>query len=237
MAELGSFCTSCGAKQEPGGAFCTSCGAKREVPSVAAPVVETPTQAPPPPAPPDPPTNVTVTTDSASAAAPAIVVSNAPAGQPEPIAPVVQSNAAPQAAVPSVIALGEKPKGSGSKAILIVIVLVVLLGAAFGGWKYWQKSTRVEIEVSPDATQIPLGGSTHVEAEVPNPNNVDVIWSVKEGLSGGMVTGAGALAERGTVKFVATYNAPNTPGTYHVVATLSDNSESTGETTIAVAQQ
>jgi hypothetical protein len=224
MAELGSFCTSCGAKQEPGGTFCTSCGAKREVP-VAVAVPE------PPAASSASPTNMTVTTDSASAVAAA--ATNIPPVQSEPVAAIAQSNATPAAPVPSVIALSQRPKGSGSKAIFIVLALVILLGAAFGGWKYRQKSTRVEIEVSPDATQLPLGGSTHVEAEVPNPNNVDVIWSVKEG-SGGTVTGAGALAEKGMVKFVATYNAPNTAGTYHVVATLSDNSESTGETTITV---
>src|SRR5690348_6327986 len=166
MAELGIFCTSCGAKQEPDGAFCTSCGVKREVPSGAVASAEHP------PAPPTLSSNVTVPTK----AMPTAASSNVPMVQPEPIAPTVQTNTAPATPVPSVIDLGEKPKGSGSKAIFLVIALVILSGAAFGGWKYWQKSTRVEIEVSPDATRIPLGGSMHVEAEVPNPNNVDVIW-------------------------------------------------------------
>jgi hypothetical protein len=253
MAELGSFCTSCGAKLEPGVAFCTICGAKRQMalqpdtiavassPVASSPVASSPEDFSPPPVETSPPvsTNLPEATLAPADLAPA---DSAPADippatlSPAAIAPTANPvfSTPPATEVPSVIALGEKPKDSGSKAIFVIIVLVILSGAAFGGWKYWQKSTRVEIEVSPDATSIPLGGSTHVEAEVPNPNNVDVIWSVREGSAGGAVTGAGALAERGTVKFVATYNAPTTPGTYHVVATLSDNSESTGETTITV---
>lgn len=222
MAELGSFCTSCGAKLDSTAAFCTKCGTKREVDSqsaniaIASPSVDSPTPV--------------ATSAPISTTVP--VSTNILEASPPAANPVFSTPAAVE--VPSVIALGEKPKGSGSKAIFLIIALMVLLGAAFGGWKYWQKSTRVEIEVSPDTTSIPPGGSTHVAAEVPNPNNVDVIWSVREGSSGGTVTSAGALAERGTVKFVATYNASTTPGTYHVVATLSDNSESTGETTITV---
>jgi hypothetical protein len=213
--KLGSFCTSCGTKIEPTAAFCTNCGAKREIaiqPAavVAAPSVEAPIQ---------------------------VAISSNAADLPAATSPIVVSNVVPISPPPelhSVISFSQKPKGSGSKTIILIAALIVFLAAAVGGWKYWQKSTRVEIEVSSDSPSLPSGGTTHVEAEVPNPLGVNVQWSVREGSSGGSITGAGALAEQGTIKFVAAYTAPATPGTYHIVATLSDNSESTGEAVIVV---
>lgn len=212
--KLGSFCTRCGNRLEASAAFCTSCGAKREVPTPVA-VQATPQPVEQPVALASP----TITPDTSTSA------------------PMATSNVvtiATTAPPPSVVSMAPASKSSGSKTLIFVIAAVIVVGLAFGGWKYWQKSTRVEIEVSPDSATLMPDATTHVEAEVPNPLGVDVNWSVREGDKGGTVVGAGALSEQGAVKFVATYTAPDAPGTYHVVATLSNNSESTGETTITV---
>lgn len=65
---------------------------------------------------------------------------------------------------------------------------------------------QVSVSVSPTDTTLPVGATKMFTATVQNASNTSVTWSVMEG-SGGSVGSDG------------TYTAPNTTGTYHVIAT------------------
>ena len=65
----------------------------------------------------------------------------------------------------------------------------------------------VSVVISPAAATVAKGGSLSFVATVTGTANSGVTWSVEEGALGGSITSSGV------------YTAPNTPGTYHVVAT------------------
>lgn len=62
------------------------------------------------------------------------------------------------------------------------------------------------VTVTPAAATISIGAAQTFTAGVTGTGNTAVTWSVREGASGGSVTEGGV------------YTAPNTPGTYHVIA-------------------
>lgn len=93
-------------------------------------------------------------------------------------------------------------------------VVLVLLIACSGGSR--RQSPPVPIVVTPIAANVIQGGTQSFIA------NALVTWSVREGAAGGTITPAGL------------YTAPNAAGTYHVVATNSSDSRSTGSATITV---
>jgi hypothetical protein len=74
----------------------------------------------------------------------------------------------------------------------------------------------VSVTISPkNVDNLPAGGTQTFRASVTGSNNQTVTWSVQEGAVGGSITSGGV------------YTAPQTPGTYHVVATSqADNTKS-----------
>ncbi len=65
----------------------------------------------------------------------------------------------------------------------------------------------VSVAIVPSTVTVPEGGSLSFLATVKGVANTTVTWSVQEGTTGGSITSSGV------------YTAPNTLGTYHVVAT------------------
>ena len=71
-------------------------------------------------------------------------------------------------------------------------------------------SSLVSVGINPSTATVPEGGSLSFLATVKGVADTTVTWSVQEGTTGGSITGSGV------------YTAPNTLGTYHVVATSAD---------------
>jgi hypothetical protein len=68
-------------------------------------------------------------------------------------------------------------------------------------------ASSVSVVIVPSTAMVPEGGSLSFLATVKGTANTTVTWSVQEGTTGGSITSSGL------------YTAPNTVGTYHVVAT------------------
>ena len=77
----------------------------------------------------------------------------------------------------------------------------------------------IVVTISPTEAKVAAGETQDFAATVNGMGDSDVTWSVEEGKAGGTMVNRGAQAEGGTVKTMAIYAAPATPGTYHVVAT------------------
>jgi hypothetical protein len=83
-------------------------------------------------------------------------------------------------------------------------------------------SAAVSINVSPSTVNLPAAGTQQFTATVTGSSDVAVIWTVREGMPGGTVTGSGL------------YMAPGVVGVYHVVATSHADSSQSATATIAV---
>ena len=68
-------------------------------------------------------------------------------------------------------------------------------------------SPSVSVTISPSTATVTQGGSISFVATLTGAANTAVTWSIQEGSTGGSITNSGL------------YRAPNTSGTYHVVAT------------------
>jgi Galactose oxidase, central domain len=68
-------------------------------------------------------------------------------------------------------------------------------------------SSSVSVAIVPSTATVPEGGSLSFLATLKGVADTTVTWSVQEGTTGGSITSSGV------------YTAPNTSGTYHVVAT------------------
>jgi Kelch motif len=68
-------------------------------------------------------------------------------------------------------------------------------------------SSSVSVAISPLTVTVAEGGSLSFVATVKGAANTSVTWSIQEGATGGLITSSGV------------YTAPNTLGTYHVLAT------------------
>jgi hypothetical protein len=128
----------------------------------------------------------------------------------------------------------QTPLESGSKMWLMVVVLVVILGAA--GWLVWRYFAGPDVTVTaiPQRIHVAAGGKTLLQASVSGSNNADVIWSIQEGAKGGQITPFGAVAERGQARASATYIAPQSNGVFHVIATSHANSNRMAKVEIIV---
>jgi hypothetical protein len=83
----------------------------------------------------------------------------------------------------------------------------------------------VVVTISPENVTLNTGATQTFKATVTGTSNTNVTWSVLEGASGGTVSGSGV------------YTAPNTVGTYHVVATSQANPTKSATATITVNAQ
>jgi chitinase len=130
--------------------------------------------------------------------------------------------------------------------VLEILIVVLLLGGA--GAAVWilhsslpGKSTapasNVEVTISPASAQVVAGKAFDFSATVAGAENVEVTWSVQEGDSGGRVVSRGARAQGGAVSSMAVYIAPDTPGTYHLLATSRADSKKSASAEITVTGQ
>jgi hypothetical protein len=91
----------------------------------------------------------------------------------------------------------------GSIRILVALLPLILFGC--GGDDSAPAASGVTL--TPTNATVPVGGRQNFTVTVTGLANTAVTWSVQEGANGGSVTAAGV------------YTAPNTPGTFHVIAT------------------
>ena len=83
-------------------------------------------------------------------------------------------------------------------------------------------SPTIIVTVSPSTAAIQTGGTQSFTATVSGTSDQGVTWSVRE-------------ASGGTVSTAGVYTAPLTPGTYHVVATSTVDTTTTGTATVEVS--
>jgi hypothetical protein len=115
--------------------------------------------------------------------------------------------------------------------VIIPVYLFLLIGCGGGGGSTSSGSggngsngnpvtTPVALTVTPTTASVAVGGTQSFSATVINTTQTGVTWSVREGVTGGTINSSGI------------YTAPNTIGTYHVVAT--SQADSTKTVTVAV---
>ncbi len=85
-----------------------------------------------------------------------------------------------------------------------------------------QPANDIRVEVLPGNATVAKGGYQSFTAKVTGTDNPGVTWSVEEGAPGGVITQGG------------TYAAPQTPGTYTVVATSVADPSKSGTATVTV---
>ena len=107
-----------------------------------------------------------------------------------------------------------------------VVIVLFLAGAGIAVWmlrsslrKFAAAPLPVVVTISPASAQVVVGKTFDFSATVSGTDDTQVIWSVQEGDAGGRVVTRGDKAEGVTRLSMATYIAPRTPGTYHLVAT------------------
>lgn len=149
-----------------------------------------------------------------------------PVGQPAtsaqiPLAPPPPTDQLYQA--PAETQLFQEPTKSSAKTVVIVVVVLAVLGG--GGWYGWKYFTRPDVTVNtfPQKTHVAAGGKTSLQANVSGSNDTDIDWTVQEGAKGGSVIGLGSGMIAGQVGARALYNAPQTSGVFHVIATSHAN--------------
>lgn len=109
----------------------------------------------------------------------------------------------------------------------ILVIVLLLAGAGIAVWIMRSSlpstdaagPSSVVVTITPANAQVVAGRTIEFVATVSGTADAQVIWTVQEGDTGGRVVGRGARAKGGRVSSVAAYNAPDSPGTYHVLAT------------------
>lgn len=100
---------------------------------------------------------------------------------------------------------------------ILVLALVAVLGVS--GWYAWKyfSGPDVTVNVFVQKVHVAVGGRTTFAASVSGAKDTGVDWSIQEGAKGGQIRSLGATAgSQGGV--AATYFAPSTSGTFHVIA-------------------
>ena len=140
----------------------------------------------------------------------------------------------PASAVPFQEGPFPTPPRSGSKALVIGVILIAVFGAA--GWFAWQYFARPDVTVTaiPQRIHVAAGGRTSLQANVSGSKDTDVKWSIQEGDKGGQITPQGDMVEGNQSRATAMYTAPQTPGTFHVLATSHANPSRTARVEIVV---
>lgn len=140
----------------------------------------------------------------------------------------------PASAVPFQEGPFPAPARGGSKALVIGVILIAVFGAA--GWFAWQYFARPDVTVTaiPQRIHVAAGGRTSLQANVSGSKDTDVKWSIQEGDKGGQITPQGDMVEGNQSRATAMYTAPQTPGTFHVIATSHANPSRTAKVEIVV---
>jgi hypothetical protein len=222
-------CLTCSKLNPAGNRFCEACGQPLQaVQAKGAPVQSAPpraitTPSTPTAAPPTAPDyNAWLDTGPAPTTAPA-----APAKAiRRPATPTSKAVAEPAAKDENFFYFYDDATAPKQNRKLLVILLVVfalgLAGIIFLMARSPAKKAptgNVSVAISPVSANVSPGEGFDFAATVSGSGDTDVNWSVQEGSSGGRVINRGAQAQGGTVATIGVYVAPDTPGTYHLVAT------------------
>jgi hypothetical protein len=123
--------------------------------------------------------------------------------------------------------LSNDARRSSRLPVVEILVAVLLLGgAATAIWMLHSSLPRanttasgiIAVTIYPPTGRVAAGKTLVVAAAVSGSDDLEVDWSIKEGDAGGRVQAHGAKAAKGKVWSQAFYDAPATPGTYHVLA-------------------
>jgi uncharacterized protein YjdB len=107
--------------------------------------------------------------------------------------------------------------------IAVPVLMFFLTGCPGGGSvKSNPIVSPVGLNVTPTSATMAVGGAQTFTATVTNSTNTAVTWSVQEGAAGGSIDSTGK------------YTAPNTIGTYHVIATSQADTTKTATATVTV---
>src|SRR5580704_9095143 len=218
-----SFCATSGQRVDRGDKFCRNCGA----PVPQQPFESAGTMARPAFAEPEAATE-TVPHEAPQEPAPASPQPAEAQPQAEKTDPPVVFSSLPTAydyVEPEVI---EPPRRRSRPPVLEILVIVLLLaGAGAAVWmlrsslpaKHAAVPSNVDVLLSPATARVAVGRAVDFVASVTGSDNVEVDWTVQEGEAGGRVVPRGAKASGGVVSSLAVYIAPDSPGTYHLLAT------------------
>ncbi len=137
-----------------------------------------------------------------------------------------------------------RPRKKRLPILEILVVVLLLIGAGAAVWmlrsslparKAPAATSNVEVTITPMSAQATPGHAVDFAAQVTGTDDTEVNWSVQEGDTGGRMINRGAKADNGQVSLLAVYVAPNTPGTYHVVATSKADPQQSAEGEVTVA--
>ncbi len=107
---------------------------------------------------------------------------------------------------------------------LILLVLLAVLTDCGGGGGGSGSSIAVSISIAPSTVNVIEGGMQSFTASITGTSNFGVNWAVQEGTAGGSITNMGV------------YTAPNTSGTFHVVATSQVDTSRSAMAIVTVAK-
>jgi hypothetical protein len=139
--------------------------------------------------------------------------------------------------------IAKKPQSKARLPVLeILVILVLLIGAVIAVWmlhsslpaKRAAVPANVTVTLSPATARVAVGHAADFAASINGTDDIEVEWSVQEGDAGGRVIPRGAKATGGKISALAVYIAPDSPGTYHLVATSKADSEKSATAEITV---
>ena len=116
---------------------------------------------------------------------------------------------------------------TGLPVLEILVIVLLLAGAGTAMWilhsslpgKAAAAPSSVVVTVTPGSAQVVAGKAFDFSASVSGTNDTQVTWAVEEGDAGGRIVTHSGKAKGGKFSSIVVYIAPNTPGTYHLVAT------------------
>lgn len=138
--------------------------------------------------------------------------------------------------------MNEAVPANESRRAPLIILIVFGIVMAFLGYEMMQFKRAgkqvhgVAVTVTPAQLTLKPGESRLIEASVVGSENGDVGWSVQEGVMGGTIATASAMAHDGRAFAAANYTAPKTLGVYHVVAISKADESRSSTATITVVQ-
>jgi hypothetical protein len=113
------------------------------------------------------------------------------------------------------------------KQYLIRVVLFLLVSPLFscggGGGPSGGGDPAISVAVSPNPVSLRINETQVFKATVSDSSDQTVFWSLEEGSQGGAINQYG------------TYTAPNSPGTYHVVASSKADSTKSAVSIVTVS--
>ena len=138
----------------------------------------------------------------------------------------------------------KRPQKSKLPVLEIAVAVLLLLGAGAAVWmlhsslpaKTAASAANVAVTLTPASAEVGAGKGVDFSASVTGTDNVEVDWSLQEGDSGGRIVTRGAKAEAGQVSSLVQYVAPDTPGTYHLVATSKADPQQSAQAEITVTK-